>query len=156
MPNSVTPWTCSLPGSSVHGILQASIMEWVAISSSRSFPKPGIEPGSPILQADSLPTELQGKLSAASGLLKRKRKSHGCDSREGCKCSGNGRAAPASHPCASCSHRKRNPNKAFLPPCLQKRILTFQVDLPQVEELKKDESQPGWCYLYSCFLFAKH
>ena len=28
-----TPWTvCSLPGSSVHGILQARIREWVAIS----------------------------------------------------------------------------------------------------------------------------
>ena len=26
---------CSLPGSSVHGILQARILEWVAISSSR-------------------------------------------------------------------------------------------------------------------------
>ena len=31
-----TPWTvCSLPGSSVHGILQARIREWVAISFSR-------------------------------------------------------------------------------------------------------------------------
>ena len=28
----VTPWTaCSPPGSSVHGILQARILEWVAI-----------------------------------------------------------------------------------------------------------------------------
>ena len=26
---------CSLPGSSVHGILQARILEWVAISSSK-------------------------------------------------------------------------------------------------------------------------
>ena len=32
----VTPWTCSLPGSSVHGIFQARILEWVAISSSRA------------------------------------------------------------------------------------------------------------------------
>ena len=31
----VTPWTvCSLPGSSVHGILQARTLEWAAISSS--------------------------------------------------------------------------------------------------------------------------
>ena len=30
--DSVTPWTCSPPGSSVHGILQARILEWVAIS----------------------------------------------------------------------------------------------------------------------------
>ena len=34
---------CSLPGSSVHGILQARILEWVVISFSRSFqPRDGI------------------------------------------------------------------------------------------------------------------
>ena len=48
---------CSLPGSSVHGILQARIPEWVAISSSGDLPDPGIEPGSSSLQADSLPSE---------------------------------------------------------------------------------------------------
>ena len=31
------PMDCSLPGSSVHGILQARILEWVAISSSRGI-----------------------------------------------------------------------------------------------------------------------
>ena len=31
----VTPWTVALPGSSVNGILQARIPEWVAISFSR-------------------------------------------------------------------------------------------------------------------------
>ena len=35
---------CSPPGSSVHGILQARIPEWVTISSSRYFPDPGIKP----------------------------------------------------------------------------------------------------------------
>ena len=37
----VTPWTSSLPGSSVHRILQARILEWVAISFSRgsSWPR---------------------------------------------------------------------------------------------------------------------
>ena len=30
------PMDCSLPGSSVHGIFQARILEWVAISFSRS------------------------------------------------------------------------------------------------------------------------
>ena len=49
---------CGLAGSSVHGILQARILEWVAISFSGGLPDPGIEPGSPALQADSLPTEL--------------------------------------------------------------------------------------------------
>ena len=53
----VTPWTCSPPGSSVHGILQARILEWVVISFSRDLPNPGIEPRSPALQADSLPFE---------------------------------------------------------------------------------------------------
>ena len=37
------------------------ILEWVAYPFSRGFPDPGIEPGSPALQADSLPTELSGK-----------------------------------------------------------------------------------------------
>ena len=34
-PTLCDPVDCSLPGSSVHGILQARILEWVAISSSR-------------------------------------------------------------------------------------------------------------------------
>ena len=34
---------CSPPGSSVHGILQARILEWVAVPSSRYLPDPGIE-----------------------------------------------------------------------------------------------------------------
>ena len=50
---------CSLPGSSVHGILQARILEWVP--SLGDLPDSGIKPGSPALQADSLPTEAPGK-----------------------------------------------------------------------------------------------
>ena len=34
----------SLPGSSVHGISQARILEWVAISSLVDLPDPGIKP----------------------------------------------------------------------------------------------------------------
>ena len=88
---------CSLPGSSIHGIFKAIVLEWVAISFfRRSFqpsaapwtvaqqasprnssgnntgegthslspwdvPDPGMEPGSPAWQADSLPSESQGK-----------------------------------------------------------------------------------------------
>ena len=48
---------CSLPGSSVHGILQARILKWVAFPFSREFPNPGIKPRSPTLQVDSLPDE---------------------------------------------------------------------------------------------------
>ena len=29
--DSATPWNCSLPGSSLHGIFQARILEWVAV-----------------------------------------------------------------------------------------------------------------------------
>ena len=46
---------------SVHEIFQARILEWVAISFSSGSSQPRNEPGSPALQADSLPTELQGK-----------------------------------------------------------------------------------------------
>ena len=34
-PTLHNPMDCSLPGSSVHGILQARILKWVAMSSSR-------------------------------------------------------------------------------------------------------------------------
>ena len=34
---------CSLPGSSVHGILQARILEWVAMPSSRDLPDPEVQ-----------------------------------------------------------------------------------------------------------------
>ena len=37
------------------------ILEWVAYPFSRGLPNPGIESVSPVLQADSLPGELQGK-----------------------------------------------------------------------------------------------
>jgi len=45
----------------VHGILQARILEWVAFPFSGDIPNPGIERRSPTLQADSLPAESQGK-----------------------------------------------------------------------------------------------
>ena len=38
------PMDCSLSGSTVHGIFQARILEWVAISYSRDLPDPGMEP----------------------------------------------------------------------------------------------------------------
>ena len=52
---------CSPPGSSVHGILQARILEWVAIPFSRDLPNREIEPKFPALQANSLPSEPPGK-----------------------------------------------------------------------------------------------
>ena len=52
----VTPMDCSLPGFSVHWILQARIPEWVAMPSSREiFPTQGLKPCLLPFQADSLP-----------------------------------------------------------------------------------------------------
>ena len=53
------PMDCNPPGPSVHGIFQAGILEWVATPFSRDLLDPGIEPGSPALQVDSLPTKPQ-------------------------------------------------------------------------------------------------
>ena len=52
----------SLPGSSIHGIFQARILEWLAISFSRDLLNSGIEPGSPTLQAETLSPEPRGNL----------------------------------------------------------------------------------------------
>ena len=111
-PTLYDPMDCSLPGSSVHGILQARILECLAISFSRGssqpkdrtwvscisgahqallstrfsrqeywsglpfpspgdLPSPGIKPGSPVLQADSLPSEPQRSPRGASKLIAR-------------------------------------------------------------------------------------
>ena len=55
------PRDCSRPGSSIHGIFQARILECVAIPFSRGSSHPGMEPRSPTLQTDSLPSESLGK-----------------------------------------------------------------------------------------------
>ena len=55
------PMDYSLPGSSVHGILQARIQEWVAVPFSRASSQLRNKPRSPSLQADSLRSEAPGK-----------------------------------------------------------------------------------------------
>ena len=60
-PTLYGPMDCSPPGSSIHGIFQVRILEWVAMPSSRGSFDPGLEPGSSALQADSLPSEPSGK-----------------------------------------------------------------------------------------------
>ena len=55
---SATPWTVA---SSVQGILQARILEWVAISFSRGSSRPRIKPRSPALEANALTSEPPGK-----------------------------------------------------------------------------------------------
>ena len=51
------PLDCRPPGFFVCGILQARILEWVAIPSPGDLPNLGIELGSPALQAGFLPSE---------------------------------------------------------------------------------------------------
>ena len=57
------PMDYSLPGSTVHGILQARILEWVAIPFSRGggLPDPGIKPTAPALAGRFFATEPPGK-----------------------------------------------------------------------------------------------
>ena len=63
-----TPWTV------VHGILQARILEWVAISSSQWSSRPRdnshIAPGCPVLQVDSSPLSHLGSLTNLDSTLK--------------------------------------------------------------------------------------
>ena len=54
---------CSLPGSSVHEILQARMLESVAGPFPRGSSQPGIEARSPRLQVVCLPSEPPGKNS---------------------------------------------------------------------------------------------
>ena len=61
MPLFHSPVGCSPPGSSVHGISQARIQEWVAISFSRDLSNPGIKPVSPALVGRFFTTEPPGK-----------------------------------------------------------------------------------------------
>ena len=60
---------CSPPGSSVQGILQARILEWVACPPLGDLSNPWIEPGSPAScasQADFSPLSHQGSPSCVS------------------------------------------------------------------------------------------
>ena len=60
-PTHCDPMDCSLSGSSVHGIFQARILTGLPFPSPRDLPDPGIEPRSPALQADTLPSKPPGK-----------------------------------------------------------------------------------------------
>ena len=52
---------CSPPGVFVHGILQAGYWSGLPCSPPGDLPDPGIEPASPALQSDALPSEPPGK-----------------------------------------------------------------------------------------------
>ena len=60
-PTLCDPMDYSPPGSSVQGLLQARILEWVAVPSSRGSSRPRDQTRSPGLQAGSLLSEPPGK-----------------------------------------------------------------------------------------------
>ena len=62
------PMDHSLPGSSVHGNFQAIHWSGLPFPSPGDLPDPGIEPRSPALQADALPSETQGKPQLCKGV----------------------------------------------------------------------------------------
>ena len=81
MSDSCEPVDCSLPGFSVHGILQARILEWVALPSSRGSAQLRVQtcisciagrfftaepPGKPSRQTISLLKQTQGEMSFLS------------------------------------------------------------------------------------------
>ena len=55
------PMNCSLPGSSIHGIFQARILEWLPFPPPGDLPNSGIKPRSPALAGRFFTTELPGK-----------------------------------------------------------------------------------------------
>ena len=62
-PTLCDPMHCSLPGSFIHGIFQARVLEWATISFCRGiFPTQGLNARSSALQEDALPSEPPGKL----------------------------------------------------------------------------------------------
>ena len=67
---------CYPPGSSVHGILQAGILEWVPISCSRGSSQPRNWTQPPAFRGDSLPSEPPGK--PFLGWIRRPMCSHYC------------------------------------------------------------------------------
>ena len=64
------PTDCSPPGSSVHGVLQARIQEWVDLPSPGALPSPGVGPALPVssaLQTDGLPAGPSGSKPNTKG-----------------------------------------------------------------------------------------
>ena len=57
----LTPWTVACQASLSMGFSRQEYWSGLPFLSPGDLPDPGIEPGSPALQADSLPPELQGK-----------------------------------------------------------------------------------------------
>ena len=68
-PTLCDPMDCSSPGSSIHGIFQARVLEWSGLPFPfpDDLPDPGIDSGSPALLADALPSEPPGIPDSSAG-----------------------------------------------------------------------------------------
>ena len=60
-PTLCDPMDCSLPGSSVHGVFQARVLEWIAISFAKGSSQPRNRTQVSFKQADALLSEPPGK-----------------------------------------------------------------------------------------------
>ena len=71
MSNSLDTMDCSLPGSSTlpMGFSRQEYQSGLPFPSPGNLPDPGIKPGSPALQAESLPTELHGSYPKVQGSI---------------------------------------------------------------------------------------
>ena len=74
-----TPWTVACQAPLSMGILQARILAWIAIPSSRGSSQPGIKPRSPALQMDFLLSEPSRKLLCVNVLTILRRKWQLCE-----------------------------------------------------------------------------
>ena len=61
-PTLVTPWTVSCQAPLSMGFSRQEYWSALPFPSPGDLPDPGIEPGSPALDADSLPNEIRGKI----------------------------------------------------------------------------------------------
>ena len=59
--SSATPWTIARQTPLSIGFSRQAYWSGLPFPTAEDLPNPGIQPGSPALQSDSLPTELQGK-----------------------------------------------------------------------------------------------
>ena len=60
-PTLVTPWTVACQAPLSMGLPRQEYWSGLPFPSAETLPNPGIEPGSPALQADALPSEPPGK-----------------------------------------------------------------------------------------------
>ena len=63
-PTLASLWTIARQAPLSMGILQVRILKWLSCPPPGDLPKPGIEPRSPALQVNSLPSEPPGKPKA--------------------------------------------------------------------------------------------